>query len=247
MGFQLMRFIKAFQNKTDDYTGNIKCAKPLKDVLAFAKSYMGKGSKNTGKLYHGDFVVVKDRDWNTWYEIEKHVQDKTPTGTIKNVLETMLFRIQYYQGVATKVELQIRSTNAKLCFDEFEKDFAAIPDVVAPAAAPAPTVLPLGDLSDKTIAEVLDIFDKATKAFAENACKPTFDNVVAAKKALEEKVEALEIGKRAPFTQSIAKIDTFISAINMQLSNPAMASSAQNFAGTYASQIRAEIVQMASL
>lgn len=159
----------------------------------------------------------------------------------------MLFRIQYYRGAATKVELQIRSTNAKQCFDELEKDFAAIADVVTPAAAPTPKVQPIGDLSDKTIKEVLDVFDKATKAFAENACKPTFDNVKAVKKALEEKVDSLEIAKRAPYTQSIAKIDTFINAINMQLSNPAMASSVQNFAGTYASQIKAEIVQMAAL
>jgi hypothetical protein len=45
----------------------------------------------------------------------------------------------------------------------------------------------------------------------------------------------------------MSKVDTFINAINMQLSNPAMASSVSSFAGTYVSQILSEIAQMQAI
>jgi hypothetical protein len=46
---------------------------------------------------------------------------------------------------------------------------------------------------------------------------------------------------------SMSEIDTFVNAINMQLANPAMASSAASFTETYVSQMLAEIEQMQAL
>ena len=75
----------------------------------------------------------------------------------------------------------------------------------------------------------------------------TFAKVKAVRDALNKKIKTLEPKEKAAFMSSMSKIDTFVNAINMQLSNPAMASSVASFAGTYVSQILAEIAQMQAL
>jgi len=245
----LWRFIKVMRNIRDDYTGTVHCKKPLNETIEFIKSYMGKGSKNTGKNYHGEFKVVADKDWNTWYEIIKEVQTiQAISGRITDVPERMRFKVMHYGGVVNNIQLEIHSTDSKVCFEEFEKDFSErVADVKGPVQVPPPAADELGDLSGKKLIELLDIFEKAAKKFGADASKPLYDNVKKVRAELGKRVDDMDIKARAPYNQSLSKIDTFLSAIDMQFSNPAMAANVKTFAGNYVSQMLAEISQMVSI
>lgn len=242
MGLGIMRMIKAFRNVTDKYEGTIKCSKDLNATLEFIKTtYVEKSGKT---LYRaGKFRVVKDVNWNTWHEIE--LQVKNPKGM---VFESVVFRIQYYQNVVNQITLDLRAVDSKATFEDFKKDLNELPDVkVSPAPAAAPIKEEVIDLSEKTMSEALNLFENAITTFGENAGVASFAKVKAVKEAINKKIKMLEPKEKAAFMSSMSKIDTFVNAINMQLSNPAMASSVASFAGTYVSQMLAEIAQMQAL
>ena len=240
MGLKIMRIIKAFKGATDKYEGTIQCSKRLNETLDFIKTTW---TEKSGKsLYRaGKFRVVKDVNWNTWHEIE--LQVKNPKGA---VFESIVFRVQHYQGIVNQITLDLRAVDSKATFDDFKKDLEALEDVKA-APAPAPVQEVVIDFSDKTMAEALGEFEEAVTAFGENAGMQTFVKVKAIKGEIAKKIKNLEPKEKAAFMASMSKIDTFINAINMQLSNPAMASSVASFAGTYVSQMLAEIAQMQAL
>ena len=240
MGLGIMRMIKAFKGVTDKYEGTIKCSKDLNATLEFIKTtYVEKSGKT---LYRaGKFRVVKDVNWNTWHEIE--LQVKNPKGI---VFESVVFRIQYYQNVVNQITLDLRAIDSKATFEDFKKDLNELPDVKA-APAPAPVKVEPVDFSDKTMADALKVFEDAVTAFGENASAATFAKVKAVRDAINNKIKTLEPKEKAAFMSSMSKIDTFVNAINMQLSNPAMASSVASFAGTYVSQMLAEVAQMQAL
>ena len=127
-----------------------------------------------------------------------------------------------------------------------KKDISALADVKG-APAPAPIKEEVIDLSDKTMLEALNMFEKAITEFGENAGSATFAKVKTIRNKFNAKIAALDPKQKAAFMSSMSKIDTFINAINMQLSNPAMAASAASFAGTYVSQMLSEIAQMQAL
>ena len=240
MGLKIMRIIKAFRGATDKYEGTIQCSKRLNETLDFIKTTW---TEKSGKsLYRaGKFRVVKDVNWNTWHEIE--LQVKNPKGA---VFESIVFRVQHYQGIVNQITLDLRAVDSKATYDDFKKDLEALEDVKA-APTPAPVQEVVIDFSDKTMAEALGEFEEAVTAFGENAGMQTFVKVKAIKGEIAKKIKNLEAKEKAAFMASMSKIDTFINAINMQLSNPAMASSVASFAGTYVSQILAEIAQMQAL
>ena len=240
MGLKIMRIIKAFKGVTDKYEGTIQCSKRLNETLDFIKTTW---TEKSGKsLYRaGKFRVVKDVNWNTWHEIE--LQVKNPKG---DVFESIVFRVQHYQGIVNQITLDLRAVDSKATYDDFKKDLEALEDVKA-APTPAPVQEAVIDFSDKTMAEALGEFEEAVTAFGENAGMQTFVKVKAIKGEIAKKIKNLEAKEKAAFMASMSKIDTFINAINMQLSNPAMASSVASFAGTYVSQILAEIAQMQAL
>ena len=244
----LWRFIKSWKNICDSYTGTVHCKKPLPETVNYIKDYLGKGSKNTGANYHiGRYKVVVDKDWNVWYEIKKEIQEvQAVSGKIMRVLETMRFSIQHYQGVVHTIQVEIKAPCSKICFDEFEKDFLeAIPDVVgAPAATTV--VNPIEDLSKKCLVEILDIFDKKLSIFNEDTSKAMFENIKHIKAELSKRIDEMDIKERASYAQALAQINTFITAIDMQFSNPAMAAGIKNVAGTYVSSMKAEISKMVS-
>ena len=240
MGLGIMRFIKAWKNITDKYEGTIQCSKKLNETLDFIKTtYVEK----SGKTFYrsGKFRVVKDVNWNTWHEIELQVKDGKGS-----VLESIVFRIQYYQGVVNQITLDLSAVESKTTFEEFKKMLDGLADVKA-APAPAPVKVAPVDFSDKTMLEALSAFEDAVSAFGENAGAETFAKVKAVKDAVNKKIKDLEPKEKAAFMSSMSKIDTFVNAINMQLSNPAMASSVASFAGTSVSQMLAEIAQMQAL
>lgn len=245
MGLGIIRFFKAFKEITDKYEGTIKCSKRLDETLELIKNTWPE--KQAKSLYRaGKLRVVKDVNWNTWHEVELQVQAQNPvTKQVVKVVETIIFRVQYYQGVVNQITLDLKAVDSKATYNEFEKALAELEDV---KAAPAPVIKEeVFDFTDKTMQEVLTAFENATTAFGEKAGVETFAKVKAVRDALNKKIKTLEPKEKAAFMSSMSKIDTFVNAINMQFSNPAMASSVASFAGTYVSQILAEIAQMQTI
>ena len=245
MGLGIIRIFKAFKGITDKYEGTIKCSKRLDETLELIKNTWPE--KQAKSLYRaGKLRVVKDVNWNTWHEVELQVQAQNPvTKQVVKVVETIIFRVQYYQGVVNQITLELKAVDSKATYNEFEKALAELEDV---KAAPAPVIKEeVFDFTDKTMQEVLTAFENATTAFGEKAGVETFAKVKAVRDALNKKIKTLEPKEKAAFMSSMSKIDTFVNAINMQFSNPAMASSVASFAGTYVSQILAEIAQMQTI
>lgn len=245
MGLGIIRIFKAFKGITDKYEGTIKCSKRLDETLELIKNTWPK--KQAKSLYRaGKLRVVKDVNWNTWHEVELQVQAQNPaTKQVVKVVETIIFRVQYYQGVVNQITLDLKAVDSKATYNEFEKALAELEDV---KAAPAPVIKEeVFDFTDKTMQEVLTDFENATTAFGEKVGVETFAKVKAVRDALNKKIKTLEPKEKAAFMSSMSKIDTFVNAINMQFSNPAMASSVASFAGTYVSQILAEIAQMQTI
>ena len=245
MGLGIIRIFKAFKGITDKYEGTIKCSKRLDETLELIKNTWPE--KQAKSLYRaGKLRVVKDVNWNTWHEVELQVQAQNPvTKQVVKVVETIIFRVQYYQGVVNQITLDLKAVDSKATYNEFEKALAELEDV---KAAPAPVIKEeVFDFTDKTIQEVLTAFENATTAFGEKVGVETFAKVKAVRDALNKKIKTLEPKEKAAVMSSMSKIDTFVNAINMQFSNPAMASSVASFAGTYVSQILAEIAQMQTI
>ena len=245
MGLGIIRIFKAFKEITDKYEGTIKCSKRLDETLELIKNTWPE--KQAKSLYRaGKLRVVKDVNWNTWHEVELQVQAQNPvTKQVVKVVETIIFRVQYYQGVVNQITLELKAVDSKATYNEFEKALAELEDV---KAAPAPVIKEeVFDFTDKTMQEVLTAFENATTAFGEKVGVETFAKVKAVRDALNKKIKTLEPNEKATFMSSMSKIDTFVNAINMQFSNPAMASSVASFAGTYVSQILAEIAQLQTI
>lgn len=238
----LIRIFKAFKGITDKYEGTIKCSKDLRATLEFIKKYQGKGLYRAGKLR-----VVKDVNWNTWHEIELQVQAKNPaTKEVLNVVERIIFRVFYYNGVVYQITLDLEAVDSKNTYKDFERALAKLPNVKS-VTPPEPVKAEPLDLSEKTMPEALGMFEEAITEFGNNVGKQTFEKVKNIKAEISKKITKLDPKEKAAFLGSMSKIDTFINAINMQLSNRAMAASAATFAGTYVSQMLAEIAQMQAL
>ena len=106
MGLGIIRIFKAFKEITDKYEGTIKCSKRLDETLEFIKNTWPE--KQAKSLYRaGKLRVVKDVNWNTWHEVELQVQAQNPiTKQVVKVVEIIVFRVQYYQGVVNQITLE---------------------------------------------------------------------------------------------------------------------------------------------
>lgn len=236
----IFRIISAFQGKTDKYEGSIDCSKDLKQTLEYIRNWQGKGIYRAGKLR-----VARDVNNGTWHLIEMQVQARQPgTGTVLNVLESIVYSVFFHNNVVNRITIDYKAVAPKKTFDDFKKAFMAeVPDVVA--AAPAPVVEVKIDLSDMSMLDALDLFDKSVKDFGANVSAQSYAKVKAVYNEINSKVEDLPAKDRAAYMSSMSKISTFISALDMQFkSSPAAVAS---FAGTYVSQMRAEIAQMMGL
>ena len=237
----IFRIISAFQGKTDKYEGSIDCSKDLKQTLEYIRNWQGKGLYRAGKLR-----VARDVNNGTWHLIEMQVQARQPgTGKVLNVLESIVYSVFFYNNVVNRITIDYKAVAPKKTFDDFNKAFMAdVPDVVA-ATAPAPVVEEKIDLSEKSMRDALDLFDKSVKNFGANVNAQSYAKVKSIYNEINNKVEELPAKDRAAYMSSMSKIATFISALDMQFkSSPGAVAS---FAGTYVSQMRAEIAQMMAL
>ena len=238
----IIRVYKAFKGITDRYEASFECAKPLAPTLDFIRKYQGNGLYRAGKLR-----VAKDVDMGSWHVIEMQVQARgVATGTVLNVLESIVYQVFYHRDVAYKISVSLRAVDPIKTFNEFKSALDSKIETVK--AEPIPVVKEEKvDLSGMSMVEMLDVFDKSVKAFGANVSRQSFEKVKAVKAEIENKIEELPIKERAAYTACMSKVDTFVNAINTQFNNPAMAASVANFAGTYVSQMRAEIANMAAI
>lgn len=248
MGLGIFRFIKAMKMLTDRYEGTIPCSKKLDEALELIRI---KWVKKSGmSLYRsGKFQIVSDvsQAWNNSQEITMKVMNR-----VGHVAETMVFRVQHNQGVTTQITIMLNAVDSKATFEDFKKMLDALEDVEAVSApASTPTATPVAevvvDFSNTSMSDALAEFENAVNAFGENPDASTFAKVKAVKNAISQKIKVLEAKEKAAYMASMSKIDTFVNAINMQLSNPAMASSIASFASTYVSQMLVEIAQMQAM
>ena len=245
MGLGIIRIFKAFKGITDKYEGTIKCSKRLDETLELIKNKWPE--KQAKSLYRaGKLRVAKDVNWNTWHEVELQVQAQNPvTKQVVKVVETIIFRVQYYQGVVNQITLDLKAVDSKATYNEFEKALAELEDV---KAAPTPVIKEeIVDFSQKTMSEALTAFEEAVTAFGENVGVQTFAKLKATKEEIGKKIKNLDPKEKAAYMAAMSKIDTFVSAIHLQLSNPAMAAAAASMAGTYVGQMLAEIAQMQAM
>ena len=235
----LLRTIKVIKRIKDRDNGTIECKKNLNDVLELVRVHPKSG------WYHGKFTIVKDKNWGTSYEIEKQVQDKTLGGKILSVLETYKLNIAYYQNVVYRIDANLDTYDAKACFKELKEALDKLPDVKGEVkiVKEAEKV----DLGEKSIPESLKIFEEKVKAFGANPATNTFDTLKDVREQIGKKLDAQDPAVKAKYSQHFAQIDTYITAISMQLVNPAMANSIATFAGTYVSQMQAAISQMLAI
>ena len=126
MGLGIIRIFKAFKEITDKYEGTIKCSKRLDETLELIKNTWPE--KQAKSLYRaGKLRVVKDVNWNTWHEVELQVQAQNPvTKQVVKVVETIIFRVQYYQGVVNQITLDLKAVDSKATYNEFEKALAEL-------------------------------------------------------------------------------------------------------------------------
>lgn len=187
MGLGIIRIFKAFKEITDKYEGTIKCSKRLDETLELIKNTWP--NQQAKSLYRaGKFRVVKDVNWNTWHEVELQVQAQNPvTKQVIKVVETINFRVQYYQGVVNQITLDMKAVDSKATYGEFEKALQALADVKA-VAAPVIKEEVL-DFTDKTMVEALNAFEEAISAFGENVGAATFAKVKAVKEAISKKIK----------------------------------------------------------
>lgn len=238
----IFRIISAFKGKTDKYEGSIDCSKDLKQTLEYIRNWQGKGLYRAGKLR-----VARDVNNGTWHLIEMQVQARQPgTGTVVNVLESIVYSVFFRNNVVNRITIDYKAVAPKKTFDDFNKAFMAdVPDAVATAETATPVVEEKIDLSDKSMLDALELFDKSVKDFGTNVNAQTYAKVKAIYNEINNKVEDLPAKDRAAYMSSMSKISTFISALDMQFkSSPAAVAT---FAGTYVSQMRAEIAQMMAL
>ena len=237
----IFRIISAFKGKTDRYEESFDCSKDLKKALEFIRGWQGKGLYRAGKLR-----VARDVNNGTWHLIEMQVQARQPgTGIVVNVLETITYSVFFYKNVVSRVSIDLKAVAPKKTFDDFKKAFlAGVPDIEA-EPAPAPVAEEKIDLSGASMVDALDLFDKCVKEFGANVSAQAFAKIKAIATEINNKIEELPAKDRAGYMTAMSKISAFISAIDMQFrSSPA---SVASFAGTYVSQMRAEIAQMISL
>lgn len=255
MGLDVRRIAQATKNMVENYAASFSCNKPLEEALEYIRGYMQPKKtklKYRGSKYHAvntdGFHITKDTNMNIYWEIEgawgahnvltNHWVDK----------ETMKFWVKYRAGVVFEVEVRVRAACAQTCWEEFKEDFLeAIPDLKGPAPKAAPQIAVAVDFTGVSMLQALEAFDKVIDQFGANVNESSFKKLRAFKCALTNKINSLPFQEKGKFSQPMGQIDMFVSTMEGQFANPAMASSVASFAGTYVAQMKAAVGSMASM
>jgi hypothetical protein len=232
----VMRLIKTFTGKVETYEGSFECSKPLDEVLEVVRHFREKKD-----FWLGAHTVLKDVRNFGYYEI-----GKGPKGAmVSNPKILWHFTIMFMNGVAYQVKVRLETCCPKIVFDEFKALVDKIPDVEKQEVVveEAPKV----DYSSKTILELLNLFDEASGKFMDTPHTATFAPMKEIKAQISKKVSALPLETRGQFSQPMSQIDMYMNTIEMQISNPVMAAQISSFAGTYVSQIQAQLLPLITL
>lgn len=253
MGLNLKRTAMAAKNTTDRYQGSFACNKSLDEALEYVRGYCQPKvtkKKYRGFNYHtGAAHVTKDTNMNVYWEIQIQfgVHKLGDMGRM-TVYETYGINLKYRSGVVYEVALNLNACDSKACFDDFKDDFLeAIPDLKGPAPQAAPQIAVAVDFTGVSMLQALESFDKVIDQFGANVNESSFKKLRAFKYALTNKINSLPFQEKGKFSQPMGQIDMFVSTMEGQFANPAMASSVASFAGTYVAQMKAAVGSMASM
>lgn len=236
----LMRLIKTIKGQTDTYTGSIDCSKSLDDVLELVRHFREKKD-----FWLGAHQVLKDVRNFGYYEI-----GKGPKSVLVSNPEILWhFTVRYSNNVATQVKVRLTTCCAKIVFEEFKGLLEKLPDVelVASVATVVEEEETAIDYSSKSLSELLNLFDEKSGKFLDAPNASTFAPMKVIKAEISKQAKELPMDVRVQFTQALSQIDTYMTAIDIQVSNSAMAQQISSFAGTYVSQIQTQILQMMNL
>jgi hypothetical protein len=249
MGLNIKRVALTQKDIKDDYSGVVTCNKPRDEAIEYLRGYMQPKKtklKYTGFNYHlGNYTIKRDDGIASCWNIEGAFISTKLISMQGTEHETYRFQVMCMGEVATQVKLSVRGYDAKACFEDFKEDFlAAVPDCKTP---PKPALAIAVDFTGVSMLQALEAFDKVIDQFGANVNVDMFKKLRAFKVALTNKINSLPFQEKGKFSQPMGQIDMFISTMDGQFANPAMASSVASFAGTYVAQMKAAVGSMASM
>lgn len=215
-------------HKKSEFTVSTKPKKKFSDVANYirenkiGKSLAGNTVTNTdsGFIFRYEYNFGGDR--SSYYDVEI-----SHRGEIIDSLKL------HFKGEGA-------SYTAKDALKRLEKD---VPDyegelVVEPQA-------PKENYSEKTMAELVDIFDKKLQEFSREPSKASLTVLIDIKNAISDKVNEKPLAERAPFGTPIMNINMYLDALKMQFAAPG--GNPTQYVGTYVPQISAALAQLAAL
>lgn len=232
----LMRLFKTLTGKVETYEASFECSKPLEDVLETVRHFREKKD-----FWLGAHTVLKDVRNFGYYEIGKG--PKSIMASDPKIL--WRFTIMYMNGVAYQLKVRLETCCPKIVFEEFKALIDKIPDVAKPEIVVEE--VPKIDYTSKTVLELLNLFDEASGKFLDAPHKETFEPMKEIKAELSKKIAVLPLETRGQFAQPMSQIDMYMSTIDMQISNPVMANQISSFAGTYVSQMQAQLLPLITI
>ena len=195
--------------------------------LKISKSMTGKVSKQTdsGFLYVFEYIFDGKSMYSKFggYRVNiSHVGEKV------NSLELYLRQPS-------------AAANCKFMLNKLEEKVPQIPagEVVSTE------VPPKEDYSTKTLAELVNVFDKKLKEFKKDSTMTNLNVLAEIRDAMSGIVDEKPLAERAPFEEPLSKRTTYIDALKMQMSSP-LANTTQ-FVSMYTPQMATSLSELAKL
>lgn len=231
----LMRLIKTIAGQIETYEASFECSKPLNEVLEVVRHFREKQD-----FWLGPHGVLKEVKNFGYYDIGKGPQGLM----VSNPKILWHFTVMYMNGVAYQIKVRLETCCPKIVFEEFKALIEKLPDVESQGVAEEE--IPQVDYSGKTILELENLFDEACGKFLDAPSVSTFTPMKDIKAELGKRIKELPLDKRGELSQPMSQIDLYMNTIDMQISNPVMAMQISSFAGTYVSQIQAQLPSLLS-
>ena len=133
------------------------------------------------------------------------------------------------------------AANCKFLLNKLEEKVPKIPEGEVVSAE----VIPEVNYSEKTLAELVDAFDKKLQEFKKSSSISLLNELSKIKDVMSDKVGEKPLAERAPYEKPISMMTTYIDALKMQMSSP-LANPTQ-FVGIYVPQMSTALSELAGL
>ncbi len=148
---------------------------------------------------------------------------------------------EYIQDFKCKYKATGASWQLKDVLNKMEKK---VPDFEIPEGQKI-EAKPAVNYSEKTLAELVDAFDKKLKEFKKDSSLGTLNEIATIKDAMDEKVGEKPIAERGAFEKPLANITTYIEALKTQMQSPLI--NPTQFISMYVPQMSASLAEIAGL